>query len=117
MGCVVALLPVEWESEVWGMLYNTQQPREAEGWSFMARFPERHGAREAERKEFIRWHCLCDSHTHEAALCVRTSALLKTYIEHVMGVDIMEEMKLWKIKETAEDDNAKHWRTLRSLVK
>ena len=34
-----------------------------------------------------------------------------------MGVDIMEEMKLWKIKETAEDDNAKHWRTLRSLVK
>lgn len=51
---------------------------------------------------------MCDSHTHEAALCVRTSALLKTYIEHVMGVDIMEEMKLWKIKETAEDDNAKH---------
>lgn len=36
-----------------------------------------------------------------------------------MGVDITEEMKeiMENKEETAEDDNAKGWRTLRRLVK
>ena len=60
-----------------------------------------------------------NNHTHETTLCIRTSALSKTCIKHIMGLDIMEEVKeiMENKEETAEDDNAKHWRTLRSLVK
>lgn len=51
-----------------------------------------------------------NNHTHETTLCIRTSALSKTYIKHIMGVDIMEEMKeiMENKEEIAEDDNAKY---------
>ena len=75
----------------------------------MARLPKQRGVCEADRMEFMRQHHSCNNHTHETALCIRTSALSKTYIKHIMGVDITEEMKeiMENKEETAEDDNAK----------
>ena len=73
------------------------------------------------RKEWnLLGNTICvNNHTHETTLRIRTSALSKTCIKHIMGLDIMEEVKeiMENKEETAEDDNAKHWRTLRSLVK